>query len=241
MSLNDKSFLRPGSLAPIARDPARARTQPFGRTPWVTPRLGRRFSGGDFAHTIISRGSIACRRRRGLRATAGCTRPAAVPMTAHARGTHEVDSPWERTAWRRLRTRCTRCARRGRPCPIPGTGCERSGATAYSLRSGNVTERAVSHMCERGGGWPRLVRPSLVPATDTVRTAPIRPPPLPPSPLPPRGEARRAKDSTPTSPDRPSAWSGAYRAPCPWCGLSVRRDNLSRHLKRCAPSGGASA
>lgn len=32
----------------------------------------------------------------------------------------------------------------------------------------------------------------------------------------------------------PPAWSGAGRLPCPRCGSSTRRDNLSRHLKRCA-------
>jgi hypothetical protein len=32
----------------------------------------------------------------------------------------------------------------------------------------------------------------------------------------------------------PSAWSGTDRVPCPRCGSLTRRDNLSRHLKRCA-------
>ena len=121
--------------------------------------------------------------------------------------------------------------------PIPGTGCERSGATAYSLRSGNVTERAVSPMCARGGEVA-LTRPTPAhpyAATDTVRTAPYLPPPPPLSPPTSRGEGSAA------SPDRPSAWSGAERAPCPRCGLAVKRDNLSRHLKRCVKAPGTSA
>jgi hypothetical protein len=37
------------------------------------------------------------------------------------------------------------------------------------------------------------------------------------------------------------AWSGADRAPCPrGCGSLVRRDNLSRHLKRCVGPPGTS-
>lgn len=34
--------------------------------------------------------------------------------------------------------------------------------------------------------------------------------------------------------ERLAAWSGADRVPCPRCETLVRRDNLSRHLKRCA-------
>ena len=37
------------------------------------------------------------------------------------------------------------------------------------------------------------------------------------------------------------AWSGSDRAPCPRCGLSIRRDNLSRHLKRCSARSSPSA
>ena len=38
---------------------------------------------------------------------------------------------------------------------------------------------------------------------------------------------------------RARAWAGSDHVSCPRCGLSIRRDNLSRHLKRC--SGGTSS
>jgi hypothetical protein len=41
-------------------------------------------------------------------------------------------------------------------------------------------------------------------------------------------EVRRGKRENP--------WSGSDRIPCPrGCGVLARRDNLSRHLKRCVP------
>jgi hypothetical protein len=43
--------------------------------------------------------------------------------------------------------------------------------------------------------------------------------------------------STPDTRREGVAWSGADRTPCPrGCGTLVRRDNLSRHLKRCLGS-----
>ncbi len=53
-------------------------------------------------------------------------------------------------------------------------------------------------------------------------------------PLKGEKETERASDSA-------APWSGAARVPCPRCGNSIRRDNLNRHLKRCAGRAGRSA
>ncbi len=126
---------------------------------------------------------------------------------------------------------------------IERTGTPSSGYESPLVRSSvsarpgdNVTERAMSPVCAGGGvapARPRLTRTGTAP--DTVRTAPIRPPP--PLSLASSGGG----DPAAASPDRSSAWSGAERTPCFKCGLPVRRDNLSRHLKRCAPDRGTSA
>jgi predicted RNA-binding Zn-ribbon protein involved in translation (DUF1610 family) len=48
--------------------------------------------------------------------------------------------------------------------------------------------------------------------------------------------ARGSRAPVAGSRERLAAWSGAERLPCPGCGTRVRRDNFSRHLKRCVPS-----
>ncbi len=117
---------------------------------------------------------------------------------------------------------------------IEARGDPRDGP--FTLSYSEVVERVLSLEVDLAALRARLEGHLDENSSSSIRpdeTGPLISPPSF-SPLPSDRSSPSSRDGGLSSPS--SEWSGAGRVPCPrGCGAVVRRDNLSRHLRRCNP------